>query len=258
MPNVDSHLPNTFCWAELATTDPGAAKAFYGELFGWSLQDSPMPEGVYTMASIKDRNVGAMYKMRDEQRKQGVPSHWLNYISVTNADQTANSIERNGGKLMTKPFEVMDFGRMVVATDPRGAMFALWQPRRHSGAKIVNEPGAMCWTELSTRDVEASKRFYKAVFGWEMKTDTSPTPYTELSVPGKSFGGMLAIQKEWGDVPSHWMPYFAVADCDATVDRAAELKGVVHVPARDIPKVGRFSVLQDPTGAAFAIISFPT
>jgi len=258
MPNVDSHLPNTFCWAELATTDPGAAKAFYGELFGWSLQDSPMPEGVYTMASIKDRNVGAMYQMRDEQRKQRVPSHWLNYISVANADQTANSIERNGGKLMSKPFDVMDFGRMVVAADPRGAMFALWQPRRHSGAQIVNEPGAMCWTELATRDVEASKRFYKAVFGWEMKTDASPTPYTELSVPGKSFGGMLAIQKEWGDVPSHWMPYFAVADCDAAVDRAAKLKGVVHVPARDIPKVGRFSVLQDPTGGAFAIISFPT
>jgi len=41
-------------------------------------------------------------------------------------------------------------------------------------------------------------------------------------------------------------------------DRAAKLKGVVHVPARDIPKVGRFSVLQDPTGGAFAIISFPT
>jgi predicted enzyme related to lactoylglutathione lyase len=258
MPNVDSHLPNTFCWAELTTTDPTAAKAFYGELFGWSLRDNPMPEGVYIMASLKDRNVGAMYQMPEEQRKQGVPSHWLNYVSVTDADQTVQKIERNGGKLMMKPFEVMDYGRMTVAMDPQGAMFALWQPRSHAGAQIVNEPGAMCWTELSTRDVESARRFYKAVFGWDMKTDNSGMPYTELSVSGKPFGGMLAIQKEWGDVPPHWMPYFAVADCNASADRAKKLKGKVHVPPRDIPNVGRFAVLEDPTGASFAIISFPT
>jgi uncharacterized protein len=258
MPNVDSHLPNTFCWAELATTDASAAKSFYGELFGWSLRDNPMPTGVYTIATLKDRNVGAMYELQKDQRQQGVPSNWLSYISVTDADQTAQRIEQNGGKLMSKPFDSMDMGRMAVAADPAGAVFAIWQPKRVVGAQIVNEPGAMCWTELATRDVEAAKRFYKAVFGWSLKTDASPTPYTEVSSGGKSFGGMLQIQKNWGNVPPHWMPYFAVADCNQSADRAAKLRGQIRMPPQDIPNVGRFSVIQDPTGAVFAIISFPS
>ncbi|RMG61620.1 MAG: VOC family protein, partial [Calditrichaeota bacterium] len=60
--------------------------------------------------------------------------------------------------------------------------------------------------------------------------------------------------ESWGDVPSHWLVYFAVEDCDATVKTAQSLGGQVLVSPSDIPGVGRFAILQDPQGAVFAII----
>jgi predicted enzyme related to lactoylglutathione lyase len=64
----------------------------------------------------------------------------------------------------------------------------------------------------------------------------------------------MEIAKEWGPVPSHWLPYFAVEDCDRTVEKAKGLGAKVLAPPMDIPDTGRFSVLQDPQGAAFAVI----
>ena len=64
------------------------------------------------------------------------------------------------------------------------------------------------------------------------------------------------MTEEWGEIPPHWMIYFA--DCDAGAERATELGGQVKVPPTDIPKVGRFSVIQDPQGAVFSIIKLST
>ena len=65
---------------------------------------------------------------------------------------------------------------------------------------------------------------------------------------------MLQIQKEWGEVPSNWAVYFAVADCDASLEKAKQLGGKPLMDTMDIEGVGRFVFLQDPQGAAFAII----
>ncbi len=255
MPNVDSHAPNTFCWAELVTTDAPAAKAFYTELFGWSFHDDPLPSGgTYTMLSLRGRHAGALYAMKKEQRDQGIPSHWMTYVSIADADKTAKTAEQLGGKMIMAPFDVMQVGRMAVFSDPAGAVFSIWQPKVHIGAQIVDEPGAMCWNELATRDVEAAKRFYGGVFGWTFKTDKTG-PYTELRVGERSIGGILKMDPGWGNIPPHWMPYFAVANCDQSADRAKKLRGELKVPPTDIPKVGRFSVIQDPTAAVFAIIA---
>ena len=67
-------------------------------------------------------------------------------------------------------------------------------------------------------------------------------------------GGMFEIQKEWGEVPPNWVVYFAVDDCDASAEKATSLGAKVLSPPTDVPEIGRFSVLQDPHGAAFAII----
>jgi predicted enzyme related to lactoylglutathione lyase len=255
MPNVDSHAPNTFCWAELATTDPLAAKAFYTELFGWSFHDDQVPGGgTYTMLSLRGRFAGALYAMRKEQSDQGIPSHWMSYVSVADADKTASSVRQLGGKVMAEPFDVQQIGRMAVISDPAGATISIWQPKQAIGAQIVEEPGAMCWNELATRDVEAAKRFYGGVFSWTFETDQGGR-YTELKVGDRSIGGILKMDPGWGNIPPHWMPYFAVASCDQSAERAKKLRGDLKVSPTDIPKVGRFSVIQDPTGAVFAIIA---
>ncbi len=253
---VSKHAPGRFCWIELGTTDQDAAKKFYSELFGWTINDFPMgSEGVYTMFQLNGRDAGAAYQLMEQQLSQGVPPNWSVYVSVEEADAAANAIKAAGGTVIMEPFDVFDFGRMAVAHDPTGAVFSVWQARNHFGVGVVNEPNSMCWTELTTRDVDAAKAFYSTIFGWNAVTKAGPPmPYTEIDLGGEQFGGMMKMQAEWGDMPSHWMVYFAVNDCDASVRKAESLGGKVCVPPTDIPNTGRFAVLQDPQNAFFSII----
>src|SRR5580658_119044 len=110
---VEKHSPGSFCWVELGTTDAKAAKAFYGGLFGWHPDDMPMGNGqFYTMLQIDGKAIGALYEMDDEMRRMGIPTHWLEYIAVTSADDTAGRVKKLGGTVMKGPFDVFDAGRM--------------------------------------------------------------------------------------------------------------------------------------------------
>jgi predicted enzyme related to lactoylglutathione lyase len=247
-----AHPPGTFCWPELATTDPAAAASFYTALFGWNLFEAPADAGSYYMFRLDGDEVAASYKMRPDE---GTP-HWNTYVAVASADEAAARAEKLGGTVIAKPFDVFDAGRMAVLRDPAGAFVSVWEAKKHIGAKRLNEPGSLCWTELATTDSAAAERFYKELFGWTLKKGVAPPgEYTEVFNRGEAIGGMMRIQPDWGNVPPHWLPYFAVVDCDASAARAKRHGGRLRVPPTDIPGVGRFAVVQDPQGAAFAIIA---
>lgn len=249
MPGVTSHPPGTFCWIELGTSDPGGAKTFYTRLFGWEVSETPMGEGeIYFIFKKSGADTAAMYAQGKEQ--QGIPPNWLSYVSVADAGATTEQAKALGGSVLSGPLDVWDFGRMTVLTDPQGAAFAVWQPKSHIGVGVRDEPGTFCWNELQARDVDAARKFYSALFGWRMKE--SPE-YTELAAGDQAIGGILPSQAP-PEVPSHWMPYFAVEDCDASAAKAQSLGGAIYVPPTDVPNVGRFAVVADPQGAVFAII----
>src|SRR2546425_5023173 len=122
MTYIDKHPAGSFCWIELATTDQKAAKDFYGSLFGWSPQDSPIgPNEFYTIFKLEGRDAAAGYTLRAEQREQGVLPHWMVYIAIDSADQAAGKAKELGGTVVVPPFDVMDLGRMAVIHDPTGA-----------------------------------------------------------------------------------------------------------------------------------------
>src|SRR3989442_9928121 len=137
---VEKHAPGSFCWVELGTTDAKAAKQFYSGLFGWQAHDMPMgPDGFYTMLKIDGKDVGAMYELNKNMREMGVPTHWMQYIAVASADETAGRVKQLGGQGMKGPFDVFDAGRMAVNQDPAGAVFSIWQANRSIGAQIVGD-----------------------------------------------------------------------------------------------------------------------
>ncbi|WP_338200044.1 VOC family protein [Candidatus Nephthysia bennettiae] len=141
---------------------------------------------------------------------------------------------------------------MAIVSDPGGAVLGLWQPRAFAGAGVFNEPGAVAWNELATRDPEAAKEFYARALGW--RGETNEIGYTQWMLNGRAVGGMIRMDDEWpAEMPAHWMVYFAVDDVDESASRASELGGTVMVPPTDTP-VGPFSVVRDPHGAAFSII----
>lgn len=120
----------------------------------------------------------------------------------------------------------------------------------------IPAPGTFCWTELASTNVEAAKKFYTELLGWQLKEDdVAPIRYNQIAVGEQSIGGIYQMTPEYGDAPSHWMSYVAVEDVNASAQRVEELGGQVCVPPTDIPQVGRFCVIKDPTGATLSLIT---
>ncbi|HTD07745.1 MAG TPA: VOC family protein [Solirubrobacteraceae bacterium] len=266
------------CWVDTSQPEPQSAVAFYSGLFGWDLEETTPPgsAGGYFVARLRGGDVAAI-----GSQPQGGPSMaaWNTYIWVDSADETASKVMDAGGRVVTDPFDVGDAGRMAVVADPAGAVFRAWQANAHRGARIVNEPGSLNFNGLNTRDVEAAKSFYGAVFGWEVLTLGGGAgmwrlpgygSFLEQRDPGlrermadsgapAGFEDVVAtlnpITDDQPDVPAHWSVTFAVDDADATAERAAELGGQVLVAPFDAPWV-RMTVITDPQGATFTASKF--
>jgi len=255
MPHIAKHPPGAFCWIELTTTDLSAAKRFYGSLFGWTATDFPMgPNDFYSIFQLEGRDAAAAYTMRPEQRSQGVPPHWAIYVSVENADETANRAALLGGKVLAPAFDVYDMGRMAVVQDPTGAIFSVWQPKRHQGTGISGNAGTLCWADLSTPDPARAKEFYSSLFGWRITPGENDTSGYWHIMNGEDFiGGIPPTTYRDPKVPPHWLSYFLVSNCDATANKAKELGAQYHLAPMTLERVGRFAVLADPQGAVFAV-----
>lgn len=117
--------------------------------------------------------------------------------------------------------------------------------------------GQFCWQELATNDLEGAKAFYGEMFGWIFKAGGTPDggmEYTEFSLGDDYPMGGMYTKPEFMQQPPFWIGYVAVDDVDSSADKAKELGGNVIVPPTDIPNVGRFAVITDPSGAAFSIV----
>jgi predicted enzyme related to lactoylglutathione lyase len=133
-------------------------------------------------------------------------------------------------------------------------VFAVWQAKQNAGSQVDRQVGTVCWNELGTNDTQKAADFYCTLFGWNREAFPGPMEYTIFKNGNEGIGGMYEITPEMGPVPPHWMVYFAVKDCDATVQKATEAGGAVIKPAEDIPGVGRFAILRDPASAVFAVL----
>lgn len=255
MPEMTDYAPGTPCWVDLATDDVAATETFYAGLFGWTRTDLGPDAGGYGFFELDGRMVAGVGPKQDPAQ----PAAWMTYVSVTDADATAEKVTANGGTVVAPPMDVMEAGRMAVFADPTGAFFSAWQPRDHVGAGLANQAGALAWNELNSRDLAAAKAFYPAVFGWSAKTEEMAPgmSYTSWQRGDATIGGMLAMPEMVpAEVPSYWLTYFGTPNVDATVAKAQKLGGQVMLAGTDIPP-GRFAVLADPQGAPFAVFEFP-
>jgi predicted enzyme related to lactoylglutathione lyase len=256
MPKIEKYAQGTPSYVELVTPDQQAAKAFYGPLFDWELEDVPLGEAGYYVAVAKDGDsiAGISGQMPG---LEGHPAFWGVYLTVDDVDAVAARVAGAGGEVEAEPFDVMDLGRMAAIKDPTGARVNLWQAGATIGTTRANEPGTPIWNELITSDLPTATRFYSDVLGvsWEeMAMDGGPA-YTCLVVDGRQVGGAMLPPME--GIPPHWNVYFNVVDADATIARATELGGSVVAPAFDVPGVGRMAVLADPQGGMFNLMQNP-
>jgi uncharacterized protein len=277
MPERDGYIPGVPCWVDTSQPDPEAALPFYRGLFGWDFENM-MPQGSagnYFIGRLHGGDVAAVGSI-----PEGAPpiAVWNTYVWVDSADDTAAKAVAAGGGIAGEPFDVMDAGRMAVLTDPEGAAFCVWEAKNHKGARVVNEHGALNFNTLATRDLDAAKAFYGAVFGWQ----ALPLPsgvmwilpgygdHLEERNPGlregmaqmgapEGFIDVVAavdlIDNADSQTAACWSVTFGVDDADATAAKAKDLGGEVVTGPSDAPWT-RVVVLKDPSGATFTAGQF--
>jgi predicted enzyme related to lactoylglutathione lyase len=267
MTTFTQHKHGTFSYIELATKDAAVAKKFYGGLFGWTFDDQPVPGMTYAMCKIGDQVLGALYQMDNkpggEMATSGgqhgeMPSHWASYVTVTDVDATTKKVVANGGKVMKEAFDVMDIGRMSVVADAGGGTLCLWTAKKHIGAQVKDVPGTLTWVELYSNNIDRDGKFWLDTLGWKADAhDMGPMgTYTIFKTDAdqkSGVGGMMGMPPNLKGAPNFWLMYLATDDVDASTKKVKDLGGKVKMEPMDIPNIGRFSVVEDPTGASFAL-----
>ncbi|MGW7448121.1 VOC family protein [Kitasatospora sp. NPDC054795] len=254
MPEVTTpYATGTPCWVDLMAKDQQAALDFYRDLLGWQGQPGPAEFGGYAVCTLDGKAAAGIGTASAPEGMPEPPTVWTSYLASTDAQATQDAIVAAGGTLLVPVMDVGDLGRMLIAADPQGAVFGVWQPGGFFGAQVVNEPGALTWNELHTNDIPAATAFYGEAFGIEIEPMPGVDSYWVLQVGGKAVGGATLLANDPPGTPPHWLTYFAVDDVDSTVDALVKRNGTVLAPPFDMV-AGRMTVVADPQGAPFAMI----
>jgi uncharacterized protein len=254
---TDPWPAGTPCWVDLSVPDVEGAVAFYADVLGWTFVDTGPDYGNYEIAQVDGRAAAGVGPFMQE----GQPSAWTVYLASDDVDATAKLIGEHGGTIYAGPMDIPGNGRMLIAADPTGGVFGVWQQTGMIGSELIDEPGAFVWDDARLKDVEAGKRFYADVFGFRyspLGPEAGEMPdYETFTQPGGSeerpAGGIGGMMDAPPGTPSHWLAYFAVTDTDAAVSAVGDGDGRVLVSPEDTPW-GRVAVVTDPFGAVFGLI----
>jgi predicted enzyme related to lactoylglutathione lyase len=240
-----SYEPGSFCWVGLATSDPEAAKDFYSGLFGWDTEDlSAGAAGDFSLLRRDGVDVAILYRQTPQARRAHVAPHWTTFVSVVDAARTAaRAADLGGAAVFRDPFEIPGHGHVAAIRDPPGAMLSLWQPAGRPGAMLVNEPGALCRSELVSPDLDVSMAFFRGLFGWEYRTDAGG--HTRI----RNTGPVEGVLRGTPDASPSWLPWFRVESAGAVAEAAELAGGRVATATPRSPGV----ILADGQGAHFGV-----
>lgn len=252
----DSH--GRFIWYELMTPDVAGAKAFYGEVVGWTAQDMPMPDMTYTLLQVDGNGVAGAMPLTPETAAQGVPPNWTAYVAVDDADETAAKAASLGGKVMQQPLDIPGVGRFAIIADPTGAVIAVMTPAPMDPPRPPVQPGTPghgSWHELYADDLEKAFAFYAELFGWTKDQDMDMGPmgtYRLFANQGGQAGGMMT-RPDNIPVPL-WLYYFQVDGIEAAAERVKAGGGQVLNGPMEVPSGAWIIQALDPQGAMFALV----
>lgn len=245
--------PGTITWFDHAGPDAAKARDFYTSLFGWDYMIGGPETGFYAMAHLGGRMVAGLGQPPPDMP---MPPSWTIYFASDDIQAHAARAQQLGGAVVAPPMAIPGQGSLAVFADPAGAVFGVWQGETHNGFGVVDEPGAMAWCEVNSRDAVKSRDFYCALFGLTWQPMQGMDYYT-LHLGDATVGGVNQLDLNVaGDMPSHWMPYFAVADADAAGATILAGGGKHVMPAFDTP-FGRILMAADPFGAFFTVLQPP-
>jgi predicted enzyme related to lactoylglutathione lyase len=238
------HHPGKFVWDDLLTDNVDAAKDFYGQLFGWTFEQS----GEYTVIKNNGTNIGGMVQIKGDSEHPSV-ARWLCELSVADVDKAVAMLSEKGGIIHEGPLEYLNRGRGAFVSDPQGAqLFLLYAT---GGDPDDEEPalGSWLWHELWSNKVADSLAFYQELVGYDFTGEM--TDYLILTKDEQWRAGIRYVENN--ELEMRWVPVVRVADTDDVAERAKQLGGKVLVEPRPTESGGSVALLSDPSDALLII-----
>lgn len=241
-------------WIDLTTPDTDTARKFYQAVFGWEYDVSAPEFGGYITARLGKRTTAGM--VGNQPGAPPVPAAWGLYFATDQIDADVARAVQLGAKVLYPAMTVGEFGSMAICEDSTGATFGLWKAGQHIGSEVTDEPGSTTWCELYTSNAKQARDFYTALLGATADPMPGGLEYYVLKHGEKMLGGIMQIERAWGNMHSQWVSYFSVVNAEATAAIVTEHGGKVMGNIDDSP-FGRIAALMDPSGAIFKVVQPP-
>lgn len=242
-------------WVDLSTPDIEESVSFYAQLFDWDIESATGETGTYYLGKVGGGGAAGMMQRTGDVGKP-LPAAWSIYVRVESVEDAAARATLLGGTAVPERFDMPGNGRIAGIVDPTGAAFVVVAGSEDLGM-VRNAPGALVGCELLTWDVDRALHFYIEMFGWEPTVDLEAA-YVTLHHAGEEVAGLMAMPAEVPpEAPSHWLPYFAVADCEEACARVQRTGGTLAMPLRALQVEDasiKMAVAEDSLGAMVGLI----
>jgi uncharacterized protein len=259
-PPAPTYLHGKWVWFELNTSDVDKAKAFYGQVLGWTIEDKEMGGQKYSAVMSGGKEIALVQALPADAKAKKMTPAWMGYVSVPDVDAAVATASDKGARVVMPAMDMPEIGRFAVLADPNGTAFGVVRAAKGDEADAMPEPGQFVWVEYWGKDpkkVAEAAAFYSAVAGYTTETmKVGKDDYTIGSASGAGRMGFGKASKPTGH--GRFAPYVVVASVDETVKAATKAKAKVLLKPTDVPDVGRVAVLTDPQGATFAVMTMAT
>lgn len=244
--------PGQVIWHDLATRDLEIAKAFYGQLLGWSFSESTSGPRKYTLIRHRGQVIGGMF-LFESGEKDSPHGEWLLNFSTDDTDAAAAAFAAAGGRIIEPPRAFPDRGRGAFVEDPQGALLILMDSSSGDPEESEVPIGGWLWNELWTSDREAALQLYTDVFGYASQPveEGVQRDYSLLTKGEAPQGGILQMQTD--EVRPHWVPFIRVESVASIVAVAKAMQANVILEPDPNIRDGKVALLQGPTGEPFVV-----
>jgi uncharacterized protein len=259
-PASGEHHVGKVVWADLVTPDLGAAKRFYGALFGWTFRDVPGDRN-YVLALLEGEPVAGLFQKALPPGESKQPA-WLTFIAVRDVDAAQQAALQHGGKVLFNTHYYSQRGHQAVLTDPDGAVFAVLAADGGDPPDYLAAPGEWIWSSVLVRDPKQETAFYKSLFGYDVYDlagaggGVGDAQHYILSSDNYSRAGLNVLPGDSMRRYPHWLNFVRVTDAADTARKAVALGGRVLVEPRIDRHGGHLAVLADPSGASFGVMEW--
>ncbi|MBK9258297.1 MAG: VOC family protein [Polyangiaceae bacterium] len=239
-----------FVWHELMTPDGAGAEKFYGDLLGWKFRHTEIGGGrIYRLIDVNGREQGGILEM---PVSEGIPSHWVGYVSVPDVDSAAKVAEAKGGRATCAPMDIPNIGRFAYLLDPEGAGFVVYHDNRGDQApREMPNIGDFCWDSLTTTNGDRALAFYGAVVGW-VRGKFGDAPGLFFAA-GEGQDVIADTDAPQDGARSSWTTHVVVQNLDNARAKAESLGAKILAPQIDVPTVGKMCIIADPWGSVISL-----